>query len=80
MLNFFNLDEKTNQKIMNTLLEIKKDVIEIKKEISEIHKSVNNTKEKNKRAEELYLTVRILLYIIFCIYINKNKFKYFYRK
>ena len=72
MLNFFNLDEKTNQKIMNTLLEMKKDITEIKKEVSEIRKRVDNSKEKNKEAEELYLTVRILLYFIFYIYINKN--------
>ena len=72
MLNFFNLDEKTNQKIMNTLLEIKKDITELKKEVSEIHESVNNSKGKNREAEELYLNVRILLYLIFYIYINKN--------
>jgi hypothetical protein len=71
MLNFFNLDEKTNQKIMNTLLEIKKDITELKKEVSEIHKSVNNSREKNKEAEESYLNVRILIYFIF-LYINKN--------
>lgn len=69
MLNFFNLDEKTIQKIMNTLLEIKKDVTEIKKEVSEIHESVNNSKEKNKEAEELFFNVRIMLYYIFYIYI-----------
>ena len=72
-MNFFDLDEKTNQKIMNTLLEIKKDITELKKEVSEIHKSVNNSKEKNKEAEESYLKVRILLYFIFLrTYINKN--------
>ncbi len=70
MLNFFNLDEKTNQKIMNTLLEIKKDISEMKKEISKIHESVNNSKEKNKEVEDLYLTVRILVYFIF-LYIYK---------
>ena len=67
-----NLDEKTNQKIINTLLEIKKDITEIKKEISEIRKRVDNSKEKDKEAEDLYLTVRILLYFLFFIYINKN--------
>lgn len=70
MLNFFNLDEKTNQKIMNTLLEIKKDITEMKKEISEIHKSLDNSKEKNNEAEELYLNVRIMLYLIF-LYVYK---------
>ncbi|RHZ66596.1 hypothetical protein Glove_306g24 [Diversispora epigaea] len=48
-------DEKTNQKIMNTLLEIKKDITGIKKEISEIHKNIDNFKEKNKEVEESYL-------------------------
>ena len=69
-MNFFNLDEKTNQKIMNTLLEIKKDITGIKKEISEIHKSVDNSKEKNKEVEESYLNVRIMLYFIF-LYVYK---------
>ncbi|RHZ51357.1 hypothetical protein Glove_480g18 [Diversispora epigaea] len=49
------VNEKTNQKIMNTLLKIKKDITGIKKEISEIHKSVDNSKEKNKEVEESYL-------------------------
>jgi septal ring factor EnvC (AmiA/AmiB activator) len=60
-----------NQKIMNTLLEIKKDITEIKKDITEIKKNGNNSKEQ-KKAEESYLNVRILLYFIFYIYINKN--------
>ena len=72
MLNFFNLDEKTNQKIMNTLLEIKKDITEIKKEISEIRKRVDNSKEKDKEMEELYLNVKILLYFTFLYIYNKN--------
>jgi hypothetical protein len=73
MLNFYNLDEKTNQKIMNTLLEIKKDITEIKKDITEIKKDGNNSNnsKEQKKAEELYLNVRIF-YTLFSIYINKN--------
>lgn len=59
-VDFFNLE----QKVMSTLLEIKKEVTEIKKEVFEIRKS----KEKNKEAQDEYLKVRIF-YTLFYIYI-----------
>ncbi|RHZ86602.1 hypothetical protein Glove_48g146 [Diversispora epigaea] len=54
-------DEKTNQKIMNTLLEIKKDITEIKKDITEIKKNgndSNNSKIFGKKMEFLLLKLR----------------------